>query len=290
MTTTESTLAEVSPPTAKVARAVGARKVTRAGTAKPAETAVDKSRVSTETLLKLQELGRASDTIELKLSVPATDHRATIQSLRLDPVEAQPRQAFFFDTANLDLSKAGLVIRARRIQGGTADTVIKLRPVDPSQIDPKLRRSANFKVELDVVPGGFVCSASFKGTCTGKDVVDVAAGKAPLRSLFSKEQRAFYKTHAPAGLKMKSLRILGPTFLLKAKHKPKEFKRGVTVEVWLYPDGSRILEISTKALPGEALKVAAEFKDFLARSGINISEIQETKTKNVLDFFSKKLA
>ena len=278
MTTTQSTTATTI---AKGPRAVGARKSTPAATAKPA--------VSAEGLLKIVQLGKGSDAIELKLSVPADEHRATIKSLGLDPVEAQPRQAYFFDTANLDLSKAGLVVRARRIQGGTADTVIKLRPVDPANIDPKLRRQENFKVELDVVPGGFVCSASFKGTCTGKDVLDMTAGKIPLSALFSKEQRAFYKEHAPAGMKLKSLVTLGPTFLLKAKHKPKDFDRGVTVEMWLYPDGSRILEISTKCLPQEALNVATEFKGFLARSGINISAIQETKTKNVLAFFSKNL-
>lgn len=282
MTTTQSTTASTI---AKVPRAVGARKSAPAAAATPAA----RPAVSAEGLLKILELGRGSDAIELKLSVPADEHRATIKSLKLDPVEAQPRQAYFFDTANLDLSKAGLVVRARRIQGGTADTVVKLRPVDPAKIDPKLRGLPNFKVELDVVPGGFVCSASFKGTCTGKDVLDMTAGKIPLSALFSKEQRAFYKEHAPTGMKMKSLVTLGPTFLLKAKHKPKTFDRGVTVEMWLYPDGSRILEISTKCLPQEALNVATEFKDFLAKSGINISAIQETKTKNVLDFFSKNL-
>jgi hypothetical protein len=246
--------------------------------------------LSAATLRKLIELGNASDAVELKLSVPAPHHRATIRSLGLDPVEAQPRQAYFFDTPDLKLSKAGLVLRARRIQGGRADTVIKMRPVDPATVDPELRRSGSFKVELDVVPGGFVCSASFKGVCTGKEVLDMTAGKLPLRDLFSKEQRAFYKAHAPAGIKMKSLVTLGPTFLLRAKHIPKEFPRGITVEMWLYPDGSRILEISTKALPEEAFKAAGEFRAFLASAGVDVSGTQETKTRTMLEFYSRELA
>jgi hypothetical protein len=256
-----------------------------AATAKPAV-----KPLSAEELIKLFRLGKASDAIELKLSVPATEHRATIKSLQLDPVEAQPRQAYFFDTPSLDLSKAGLVVRARRFQGGRADTVVKLRPVDPATIDPRLRRSAAFKVEVDVVPGGFVCSASFKGTCTGKEVLDMTAGKMPLGALFSKEQRAFYRAHAPAGMKMKSLATLGPTFLLRSKHQPKDFDRPVTVEMWLYPDGSRILEISTKCLPEEAFDAAAAFKAYLTKCGIDVSGVQETKTKTVLEFFSKRLA
>ena len=271
--------------TGQAATASRARKRTRTTTAEP-----EIKPITASDLMKLIQLGKASDAIELKLSVPATEHRATIKALRLDPVEAQPRQAYFFDTANLDLSKAGLVVRARRFQGGRADTVVKLRPVDPANIDPKLRRSASFKVEVDVVPGGFVCSASFKGVCTGKEVLDMTSGKVPLSALFSKEQRAFFKAHAPAGMKMKSLSTLGPTFLLRSKHQPKDFDRPVTVEMWLYPDGSRILEISTKCLPEEAFEAAPAFKTYLTKCGINVSGTQETKTKTVLEFFSKGLA
>ena len=116
------------------------------------------------------------------------------------------------------------------------------------------------------MPGGFVCSASFKGVCSGQEVLDVASGAMPLRKLFSKEQRAFYDAHAPAGITMDKLVLLGPTFLLKAKHQPKakDFDRPIVVEVWIYPDGSLVLEVSTKCLPKEAFQVAAEFKSYLA--------------------------
>ncbi|MBK7988897.1 MAG: hypothetical protein IPK05_01055 [Comamonadaceae bacterium] len=151
--------------------------------------------LSGDQFIALFKLIKGANSVELKLSVPLTGHRATTKSIGLDPVEAQPRQAFFFDTPDLALNKAGVVVRARRIQGGDADTVIKLRPVDPSTIDPDLRRSAAFKVEVDVMPGGFVCSASFKGVCTGKEVLDVTSGTMPLRKLFFKEQRAFFTAH-----------------------------------------------------------------------------------------------
>ena len=246
--------------------------------------------LSPEDTLKVLQLGKGANSIELKLSVPLTGHRATIKGIGLDPVEAQPRQAFFFDTPDLALNRAGVVVRARRIQGGDADTVIKLRPVDPSTIDPDLRRSAAFKVEVDVMPGGFVCSASFKGACSGQEVLDVTSGVMPLRKLFSREQRAFYDAHAPAGLTMDQLVVLGPTFLLKARHQPKDFDRRITVEMWLYPDGSRILEISTKCLPAEAFQAGAEFKAYLAGKGIVLGADQSAKTKTSLEFFSARSA
>ncbi len=196
MNTTTPRKAATSAPSAKVA--TKARPATARKVAKSAQPELAKP-LSGEDVIKILNLGKDANSIELKLSVPLTGHRATIKSIGLDPVEAQPRQAFFFDTPDLALNRAGLVVRARRIQGGGADTVIKLRPVDPSTIDPEIRRSAAFKVEVDVMPGGFVCSASFKGLCSGQEVLDVSAGRLALRKIFSKEQRAYLRRARSGG-------------------------------------------------------------------------------------------
>ena len=60
--------------------------------------------------------------------------------------------------------------------------------------------------------------------------------------------------------------------------------------MWLYPDGSRILEISTKCLPTEAFQAGAEFKGYLADRGITVGASQETKTKAAMEFFRAGLA
>jgi hypothetical protein len=246
--------------------------------------------ISPEDMKAVLHLIRNSKSIELKSSVPMPEHRAAVASIGLDPVEAQPRQVYFFDTADQALNRAGLIVRARRRQGGRADTVVKLRPVDPAMIDAELKRSEAFKVEVDAMPdGSFVCSASYKGAATGQEVLEVADGTKPLRSLFSKEQLDFYDAHAPAGIDMNSLLAQGPIFLLKAKHEPKEFKRGITVEMWLWPDGKHILEISTKCLPTEAFQAGVEFKAYLADQGIDLGAPQETKTKTAMQKFKAKL-
>ena len=72
---------------------------------------------------KMLELVKGSTSVELKMTVPDANHRAAIRGLGFDPVEAQPRQAYFFDTPDLALNKAGMIVRARRIQGGRGDTV-----------------------------------------------------------------------------------------------------------------------------------------------------------------------
>ena len=118
------------------------------------------------------ELVKGADSIELKLTVPEREYRSGAAALGLDPLEAQIRQVFFFDTPDLTLNKAGVVARARRIQGRDGDSTIKLRPVVPADLPADLRRSPNFVVEVDAMPGGYVCSASLKGKVTAADVRD----------------------------------------------------------------------------------------------------------------------
>jgi hypothetical protein len=233
---------------------------------------------------------RTSDSIELKMTVPTTSHRATIATLPLDPVETQPRQVFFFDTPDLKLNQAGVVVRARRVQGGRGDTVIKLRPVVPAELPAELRQSAAFNVEVDVLPGFLgVCSGSLKGKVPNDDIRDAIAGGRPFRKLFSKEQRAFYAQHAPAGIDLDSLSVLGPTFVLKGVFTPDKLGRRMVAEVWLYPDGQRILELSTKCLPNEAFQVAADARAYLQDHGVPMDGIQQTKTKTALEFYSAEL-
>jgi hypothetical protein len=240
-------------------------------------------------LKKLLHLIRNAKSIEIKVSVPMAAHQRTTLGMGIDPVEAQVRHVYFFDTANHALNKAGLIVRARRIAGGTADTVVKVRPVDPAEIDAELKRSNAFKLEVDVMPDGkYVCSASYKGEATGQEVLEVTSGTQTIRSLFSKEQRAFYDAHAPKDIPMNSLLIQGPILTLRGKHWPKEFKRGMTVELWVWPDGKHILELSTKSAPAEAFQAGVEFREYLESHGVDLGRKQETKTRTAMDKFKAK--
>jgi hypothetical protein len=205
----------------------------------------------------------------------------------MDPLEAQIRQVFFFETPDLKLDKVGVVVRARRIQGKGNDSVVKLRPVEPADMPAKLRKSPAFRVEVDALPGGFVCSGTMKGLLGPTDVQRAVAGDLPVRKLFSKEQRAFYLAHAPEDVALDDLTILGPIFVLKLRMRPKELNRRLVAEVWLYPDGSRVLELSTRCGTTEAFQVAAELRAFLGAQGVEVSGEQETKTRKALEYFAK---
>src|SRR5215471_4902050 len=243
-------------------------------------TATKKPRVlSSEQFQEMVALMKGADSVELKLTVPEADLRNTIAALGMDALDAQIRQVFFFDTPELTLDKTGVVVRARRVQNKGDDSVVKLRPVVPAELPGRIRKLPEFGVEVDAMPGGFVCSGSLKGTLGPKAVKSVWQGKKPVSSLFSKQQRAFYAEHAPAGVALDDLAVLGPIFVLKLKYAPVGFSRKLVAEMWLYPDDRRILELSTKCAPVEAFQVAAESRAYLGERGVDLGGEQQTKTR-----------
>lgn len=235
----------------------------------------------------MKEMAR-SDAVELKLTVPESGVRSAADSLGIDPLDAQMRQVVFFDTPELTLNQAGVVVRARRIQGGAGDTVVKLRPLPKGVKVGKGNRPKGLSIEVDAMPGGFVCSGSIKGTTTASEVWEVIQGEAKIGSLFNKAQKDFFNQHAPDGLRMRDLHTLGPITLLKLKFSPKDLNRRVVAEMWFYPDGSRILELSTKAAPSEAFQAAAEARAYLSDHGVDLTAEQQTKTKTALKFFASR--
>ncbi len=153
-----------------------------------------------------------------------------------------------------------------------------------------MRRSGAFRVEVDALPGGFVCSGTLKGSPDPDDVRRVANGTLPVHRLFSKEQRRLYAEHAPQGIELDELTVLGPIFVLKLRFEPPSLGRKLVAEMWIYPDGSRILELSTRAATNEAFQVAAETRAFLVERGVDLSGEQETKTRKALEYFARERA
>ncbi len=245
--------------------------------------------LDTEQFATLLELVKGSKSVEMKLTIPQESTRAAIEALGLDPLDGQIRLVTFFDTPDLALNQAGVVVRARRIQGKGADSVVKLRPVVPDELPAKLRRLPTFGIEVDAMPGGFVCSASFKGVADPGKAKLVGFGQAPVRKAFNKEQRAFYKAHAPEGLELDDLSALGPIFVVKVPFTPKELAHKLVAELWLYPDGSRIFELSTKCAPPELMEAYADVRHFLIERGVDRQGEQQTKTKRALEYFAKGL-
>ena len=191
-----------------------------------------------EEMLKL--VGDA-DSVELKLTVPDEDRQSAAAALGVDLLNARIRQVWFFDTPDLALDGAGVVVRARRTQAAPGKA------------------------------GG---------------VKETVSGQRPLRKLFSKPQRAFFAEHAPKGLALDDLAMLGPINVFKLKVLPAGLDRKLAVELWLYPDGSRIMELSTKCVPADWFETTTQSRDHLKQLGIDLTGDQATKTRAALEYFA----
>ena len=240
-----------------------------------------------EGIVQVLSLLKNSDDVELKVTVPDADQHSAVLELDLDVLDCDLRQVVFFDTHDLQLSRAGVIVRARRARK-RGDSVIKLRPVVPAELPRRLRRADGFTIELDAIPGAFVCSGSLKEGADNTDVKEVLQGKRCIHKLFSHEQRAFYAEHAPKGLDLDALTPFGPINLAKTKFKLDEaIDREAVAELWFYPDGTRILELSVKCMPDEAFRLAVATRAVLTRHGITLTGEQQTKTRKALQYFSR---
>ena len=222
------------------------------------------------------------DAVELKLTVPDDRLRPVVRSLGIDPLDAVVRQVAFVDSPDLRLSDAGLVVRVRRTQHKPGDTTVKLRPMLPADVPDGLRALDGFKVEVDASPTGYTCSCSLTAEVSDRRAARLMAGERQLVDVLTDEQREVLLDRLPEGVTPDDLRVLGPLTLLKVKFAPAQLPRRMVAELWFLPDGSRILELSTKCTPAEAFQAAAETKVFLAGHGIDLGAPQETKTRSAL--------
>jgi len=244
--------------------------------------------MSSDQIIELIGLLKGIDSVELKLSVPDAQRRSTVATLGMDPVDAQLRQVVFFDTPDLSLDRAGVVVRARRVQGRPGDVVVKLRPVVPDELPDSLRADRTFVIEVDAVPGGYVCSGTMKAPAEDLRLREVFAGREQVAALLSRKQRALFAQRA-GDLGLDDLRVLGPVLVMKLAWRPVDFGRKMVAELWLYPDGSRILELSTKCPPADAFTAAAETRAYLASHGVDLAAEQAMKTRSALEFFAREL-
>ena len=63
-----------------------------------------------EQVTEVLSLVSRSDSVELKLTVSESEQRSAVRALGMDPLDAEIRQVFFFDTPDLALSNNGVVV------------------------------------------------------------------------------------------------------------------------------------------------------------------------------------
>ena len=241
-----------------------------------------------DALDQLLTLSREADRVELKLTVPGPARDATCAALGVDFARVRADRVYYLDTEDRTLDRQGVVVRVRSIAGGPDDSVVKLRPVSPGAIPAALRHSTQFIVEVDAMPGSFVCSGALKARLGAHAVERAMARRRPLRALFSGPQQRMLAARLPRQAAIDDLAILGPVDARRRKLVPAGLDRALLVEQWTFPDGSRILELSTRCRPDAILPVAGRMAAVLRAHGVDLTGPQQTKTHATLDFFSTR--
>jgi hypothetical protein len=230
-----------------------------------------------------------SDFVEIKATVPPHLVARAMERFDLHAENDEERFVYFFDTPNLDLLKMGIVARARRRVGGKHDSTIKFRPVEPDQVPDRWRSFEGFKVEADASDRNVVRSASLTMPVKRGLIKQVAAGEAPIGSLFTEEQINFLLSLSDHRFDPKAVSVLGPIEAFRWKFEDPALPWPLTAELWRRPDGEEILELSVKAPAIQAAVIYYGFMAFLAEDGAERDESQQAKTRWALDFFAAHL-
>jgi hypothetical protein len=225
--------------------------------------------------------------VELKFTVADASYDAVRELLGVG-VE-RVRNVYYLDTPDLTLRRHGVLARVR---GGERpnDSVVKLRPIDPDAVPGVLRRCDDFTVEVDVTPDDFICSGALKRRL-GRTVVERAVrGRASLRTLFSDQQIALLDSRLAGRATVDDLDPLGPVEVHRTRPRDGEPGRdlGLELQEWLYPDGSLLLEVSTRCAATDLLQTAVQAKALLDRHGVAQSGPCPTKADTTLDYFTRR--
>jgi hypothetical protein len=224
--------------------------------------------------------------VEVKITAQAADEERVREALESAHIEPESREIYFFDTVELDLFESGLVLRARLVHDGADDSTVKLRPVDASSLDEVWKATEGFEIELDAVGADAICSAKLSVDQRRGEIEEVVAGRRSVMKLFSRAQERLIAQHRGAELDWEALQVFGPVQVRKWEATPKELGYEITVEEWVLPDRSDLVELSVKAPPSEAGSASDAFLAYLQGRGMDIEGEQQTKTRSALRYFT----
>jgi hypothetical protein len=226
----------------------------------------------------------------MKITARAHDESEVIEALERAHVEPSTRQVYFFDTPDLALFEAGIVLRARLNHDGADDSTVKLRPVDPNAVADRWKDDPDLEFEVDSVGSEYITSAKLSAEQDRGEIRDAANGERSLRALFSGSQEDFLGEHAPgsADVDWDRLTALGPVDVRKWDVEPKQLGYEITVEEWVLPDRSDLVELSIKVSPEEAIEANERFVAYLRSRGFDTEGEQKTKTRTALEYFTGK--
>jgi hypothetical protein len=230
--------------------------------------------------------------VELKVTIDPAQISYALEALGLDADEAERRYVTYYDTPDLLLFEAGLVLRSRKVIDDDDDSTVKVRPLLAAEaftVDATLFDEGEFKCEIDRTPSREVSSCSLKAEQDRGEIDDVAAGERDVDKLFSRRQEDFLALFGPTEFDFDEAVPLGPVDTRRWKIEPEDLPARLTVELWDMPDGSELMELSIKVDQEESAAAMDALLDFVTARGLSLAETQTTKTRAALTFFAREM-
>src|SRR5215470_4542010 len=237
---------------------------------------------------KVAAMISGANSIEIKATIPESQVDSTLARFGLNIANDQERYIYFYDTPDLDLNRAGIITRARRVVGNEHDSTVKFRPVIPDQVAAKWRTFPLFKIEADASEKGIVKSASFSMQVPKGVIKRIASGDKPIGELFTKDQQAFLLGMANRNIDFTKLHVLGPLRAHRWKFEDPGCPWPITAELWVREDGARLMEASIKTPVVQAAAAMAGFIAFLAEFGAERDMEEQAKTRWSLEYYAAK--
>ena len=226
---------------------------------------------------------------ELKLSVPLSNRSKAGAALGVDPLDGEIRQVYFFDTPDLTLNKSGVVVRARRVQRKGDDSVVKLRPSCPTSA-ARAALSENFGVEVDAMPGGYVCSGSMKHAMGPTEVRQAVTGTQPVQqAVLQGAESALCRACSRRDRARRPLDPRPGARAASSSSRRKSMAAGSSPSCGSTQTTRCCSSCRRNARPPRHSRSPPRQRAFLTGHGIDLSGEQETKTKKALEFFSQQL-
>ena len=235
--------------------------------------------LSERSLRELLARAHGIDTVRVRVAVPEERRFTTAVALGVDPLNAPGGEACFFDTPDLALHYAGVAVSARRVADQRPSLSVTARPVVPHELParagpvqalPARGRGAARLLRLLRLAAAHARAVRARGRHR--------RAEARRARLLSKRQRAFLAAHAPADSTRATCDRSARSTCSRWRWRPRAGRR-LRIEVWTYPDSSRVIVVSARAKRGNALNAVGELRSYLVERGIGLSAVQQTKLR-----------
>ena len=227
-----------------------------------------------------------ADSVEIKATIAPRNIGKALKLFGVSQQSGERRFITFYDTRDLALLEAGLILRSRRVPGKPHDSTVKFRPVLADCAPAKFRLDRGFKIEADATGKVIVRSASLTHGVAKGLIKRVEAGGAPLKSLFDRAQEQFIFQMSKRRCDFSSLIALGPMDALWWKIAHPGLPWPFVAELWTRPDGVKTLEASVRVPVAQIAVANAGFLAFLAELGAVSAADQLAKTRWALQYFA----